>query len=102
MLCRNLDNPKLSDVVSVVDVLEHFPRDYQKCFLDMEDGQYATILGTIIKNSSSGAYFQKTTLVVQVDPDESKKALDETNEDGPSGEHRRRPYSSSERQSTTW
>lgn len=70
------------------DILEQYPRDYQNCSLTMEDGQYATILGTIAKNSSSASFkFQRTVLTVHVDPEASRCKLDEFYEESPSGLH---------------
>ena len=79
MICRSLNDHKLPDVENIIDVIEHYPRDYQTCFPDMEDGRYATVLGTIVRNSSSASHkFQNTVLTVQVDPDDSKRTLDES------------------------
>ena len=67
MCCRSLI--KLDNITSPLDILEHYPRDYQYCFPRMYDNEYASVVGTIVKHTSFNNYkFQKTELVVRVDP----------------------------------
>ena len=71
IICR-----KLSDIgmETIEEVLTYYPRDYQHCSYEMKDGEYATILGTVMKCdawSSKGNATLKLRLCV--DPDALKE-----------------------------
>ena len=74
------------DFRTVGEVLQHYPRDYRDCRYEMEDGRFATVLGTVVRCSAiaGSRILSKLPLTFSVDPDRLRQ-LDEGELCEPSG-----------------
>ena len=52
------------------EVLQYYPRDYQTCEYALRDGQYATVVGTVVKNDGRAMRERSCMdITLEVDPD---------------------------------
>ena len=66
-VCRHLAKVELT---TVGEVLQYYPRDYQTCEYALRDGQYATVVGTVVKNDGRAMRERSCMdITLEVDPD---------------------------------